>query len=169
MPPAYRNLWWVIPNVLAGMGMPYVDPQRRLNLGGSLEDYSDDLPSLYQAGIRAVVCLLNIPSDDQIFRKAGFNYQCLPIMDGFAPDVPQATGVIDFINRNRRENQPVAVSCEAGLGRTGTVIATYLIDQGMTAPEAISFVKSIEPAAIETPRQIKFLEEFANTKNTQKP
>ena len=149
--------------------MPYVDPQRRLNLGGSLNDYSDDLPLLYQAGIRAVVCLLNIPSDDQVFRMAGFNYQYLPIMDGCAPDVQQATGVIDFINRNRRENQPVAVSCEAGLGRTGTIIATYLVDLGMTAPEAISFVRSIEPAAIETLRQIKFLEEFAKTKHKQKP
>ena len=26
-------LWWVIPGALAGMPMPYVHPERRLNMG----------------------------------------------------------------------------------------------------------------------------------------
>jgi len=164
MPTEYNNLWWVIPNVLAGMGMPYVDSQRRLNLGGSLNDYPDDLPRMYYAGIRAFVCLLNIPSDQQIFQDAGFAYKCLPINNGCAPDLGQAAELIDFISHNRRENLPVAVSCEAGLGRTGTMIATYLIHEGLSASTAISRVKSIEPEAIETPLQIKFLEDFAKAK-----
>lgn len=49
----YSNLWWVIPNVLAGMGIPFVDVQRRLNLGGSLREYADDLPLLYDADSEA--------------------------------------------------------------------------------------------------------------------
>jgi hypothetical protein len=164
MSTGYNNLWWAIPNVLAGMGMPYVDSQRRLNLGGSLNDYPDDLPLMYHAGIRAFVCLLNIPSDEQIFQGAGFAYKCLPINNGCAPDLRQAAEIIDFIGHNRCENRPVAVSCEAGLGRTGTMIATYLIHEGLSASAAISQVKSIEPEAIETPLQIKFLEDFAKAK-----
>jgi atypical dual specificity phosphatase len=164
----YTNLWWAIPSVLAGMGMPYIDPLRRLNLGGSLKDYPDDLPSLYQAGIGAFVCLLNIPSDEQIFRNAGFAYKCIPIDNGCAPNLHQVTELIDFISHNRLENRPVAVSCEAGLGRTGTMIAAYLIHEGSSDGEAISQVKSIEPAAIETPRQFKFLEEFAEVKHREK-
>jgi atypical dual specificity phosphatase len=164
----YTNLWWVIPSVLAGMGMPYIDSLRRLNLGGSLKDYPDDLPSLYQAGIRAFVCLLNIPSDEQIFQDAGFAYKCIPIDNGCAPNLHQATELINFISHNRLEKRPVAVSCEAGLGRTGTMIATYLIYEGSSAVEAISRVKSIEPAAIETPRQFKFLEDFAKAKHREK-
>jgi atypical dual specificity phosphatase len=164
MATAYNNLWWVIPKVLAGMGMPYVDSQRRLNLGGSLNDYPDDLPLMYSAGIRAFVCLLNIPSDEQIFQDAGFAYKCLPINNGCAPDLRQAEQLIDFVSVNRRQNRPVAVSCEAGLGRTGTMIATYLIHEGLSANAAISRVKLIEPEAIETPLQIKFLEDFAKAK-----
>jgi hypothetical protein len=57
-----RLLWWAIDGVLAGMPMPYVSPERRMNLGGKLSAYVDELPLLHLAGIRAVVCLLNASS-----------------------------------------------------------------------------------------------------------
>src|ERR1043166_2453422 len=58
-----KLLWWVIPGALAGMPMPFIHPEPRLNLGGPLSAYDDELPILFSAGIRAVVSLLNIPSD----------------------------------------------------------------------------------------------------------
>jgi hypothetical protein len=39
-------LWWVIPGVLAGMPMPFIHPERRLNSGGPLNAYEDELPEL---------------------------------------------------------------------------------------------------------------------------
>lgn len=80
-------LWWVIPQGLAGMPMPYIHPERRMNLGGALGDYDDDLPGLHAAGIRAVVSLLNIPSDAAVYESAGFAFLCLPVPDGAAPSV----------------------------------------------------------------------------------
>src|SRR6266852_743789 len=47
-------VWWVIPCALAGMPMPFIHPERRLNMGGALTAYDDELPALYAAGIRAV-------------------------------------------------------------------------------------------------------------------
>ena len=92
---AVRNglLWWVIPGVLAGMPMPFIDPDRRLNLGGPLTAFDDELPALYSAGIRAVVALLNIPSDAAIYESAGFGFLCLPIPDGGAPTMSQRSGL----------------------------------------------------------------------------
>src|SRR5258707_1899446 len=46
-------VWWVIPRALAGMPMPFIPPERRLNRGGPLTAYDDELPALYAAGIRA--------------------------------------------------------------------------------------------------------------------
>ena len=140
--------------------MPFIHPERRLNQGGKLEDYSDELPVLYKAGVRAVVSLLNIPSDAAVFKSAGFAFHYLPVPDGGAPTIEQAAEFVRFVNAQLAENRPVAVHCEAGLGRTGTMLATFLISQGDSAQIAIQRVRAAESVAIETPQQIRFLEEY---------
>ena len=156
-------LWWVIPEILAGMPMPFVHRERRMYRGGPLNAYPDELPNLWDAGIRAVVSLLNIPSDAAVYESAGFSFLCLPIPDGGAPTTEQAVEFLRFMISRRNAQQPVAVHCEAGIGRTGTMIAAYLISQGFDATTAINGVRTVESRAIETPRQIQFLEQFAQS------
>ena len=154
-------LWWAIPGVLAGMPMPFVHPERRMACGGALNDFSDELSSLQMAGVRAVVSLLNIPSDAPVYESAGFKFLCLPVPDGGAPTTEQAAEFVRFVTEQRAAYRPVAVHCEAGLGRTGTMLATYLISQGESAEVAIRRVRAVEKVAVETTRQIKFLELYA--------
>ena len=154
-------LWWVIPGVLAGMPMPFVHPERRMNSGGALNAYNDELPVLYAAGIRAVVSLLNIPSDAAVYELAGFSFLCFPIPDGSPPTMQQAEQFVRFVDQQRLVNRAVAVHCEGGIGRTGTMLATYLIWHGLPAQEAIAKIRELEQSAIETSRQILFLEELA--------
>jgi atypical dual specificity phosphatase len=158
----FINLWWAIDGFLAGTGMPYIAQERRYNLGGNLEAYEDDLPLIYSYGIRAAVCLLNIPSDKPVFQTAGFEFECLPIMDGQPPTVAQASEFNAFVESCRLRNLPVVVFCEAGVGRTGTIICCYLIYTGMTAAQAIAHVRAKESSAVETKAQILFLEEFSS-------
>ena len=159
-------LWWAIPGVLAGMPMPFIHPNRRLAGGGALNDHDDELPLLYVVGIRAVVSLLNLPTDATVYGNAGFQFLCSPIPDGWPPTVDQALSFVRFVNQQRSENRPVAVHCEAGLGRTGTMLASYLIAEGVTAAQAIARIRSVEPSAIETLHQIRFLEDFSNLSRT---
>jgi CheY-like chemotaxis protein len=159
---AIALLWWVIPGVLAGMPMPFIHPDRRMNQGGPLGAYDDDLPVLHAAGVRTVVSLLNIPSDASVYESAGFAFLCLPVADGGAPTMDQANDFVRFVFRQREERRAVAVHCEAGLGRTGTMLAAYLVSQGETAEEAIRHVRSVEKAALETARQVHFVEMFAS-------
>jgi hypothetical protein len=160
-------LWWVIPGVLAGMPMPFIYIDRRLNLGGPISAYDDDLPVLYSAGIRAVVSLLNIPSDASVYESAGFSYLCLPVPDGGAPTMEQAKEFVRFLGEQRAAGRPVAVHCEAGLGRTGTMLAAYLISDGASAAEAIRRVREVERVAVETARQIQFLEQYEQVMKTR--
>ena len=132
-----------------------------MNLGGVLTAYDDELPVLYAAGVRAVVSLLNIPSDEAVYASAGFVFKCFPIPDGGAPTVEEAQEFVRFVDQQRGDQRPVAVHCEAGFGRTGTMIATYLISEGENVGSAISRVRAVEKGAIETQEQVRFLEQFA--------
>jgi len=159
-------LWWVIPGVLAGMPVPYIHIDRRLNFGGPLSAYDDDLPVLYSASIRAVVSLLNIPSDASVYEPAGFSFLCLPVPDGGAPTIEQTKEFVRFVGEQKAAGRAVAVHCEAGLGRTGTILAAYLIAEGASASEAIRRVREVERVAVETARQIQFLEQYEQVMKT---
>ncbi len=100
-PPNRSLLWWVIPGVLAGMPMPFMHPERRLNLGGSLNAYEDELPELYAAGIRAVVSLLNIPSDRRFLNRLASRFCASPCKMA----VPRP--------RNKRANSSVSSTSSA--------------------------------------------------------
>ena len=159
-------LWWVIPGVLAGMPMPFIQPDRRMAGGGSLEDFDDELLVLHSAGVRAVVSLLNIPSDASVYESVGFSFLCLPVRDGSEPTFEQAAEFVRFVEAQRAAQRPVAVHCEAGLGRTGTLLATYLIARGERATGAIERVRTVERGAVETPRQLHFLQQYAERVRT---
>ena len=141
--------------------MPFIHQERQLNEGGLLAAHKDELPALLTAGIRAVVSLLNIPSDATVYESAGFAFKCLPVPDGEAPTVVQAEELIAFVARQLAEHHSVAVHGEAGLGRTETMLVAYLIYQGDSAEAAIRRVRPAKTSAVETVRQFKFLEDFA--------
>ena len=143
--------------------MPFVHIERRLNHRGPLTAFNDELPDLYAAGVRAVVSLLNIPSDKPVYESAGFAFLCLPVPDGGAPTIEQVREFTDFVAAQQAMNYPVAVHCEASLGRTGTMIAAYFVSKGDTPESAIARVRAAESKAIETATQIQFLEQLAHS------
>uniref|UniRef100_A0AC34Q668 Tyrosine specific protein phosphatases domain-containing protein n=1 Tax=Panagrolaimus sp. JU765 TaxID=591449 RepID=A0AC34Q668_9BILA len=56
----------------------------------------------------------------------------------------------------------IAVHCHAGLGRTCTLIACYLVwSKGITAEEAIKLVRTRRSKSIQSPKQILLVEQLA--------
>ncbi|PTX97353.1 hypothetical protein DB346_20325 [Verrucomicrobia bacterium LW23] len=157
-------LWWVLPGKLAGMRVPSLDRTRyTTHIHAEPESLPDDLAHLWRVGIRAVVSLLNSAGDGPVFTRAGMEYLSLPVRDGGAPTTHQALRFLHFTDEALRNSKPVAVHCAAGRGRTGTMLALYLIhhfqlDRAETAVEA---VRKVRPSAIETYTQETFLQDFA--------
>lgn len=155
-PAVALDLWWALPGALAGMPMPQLHPERREN-PGPLRAYKDDLPLLVEAGIGAVVCLLNIPQDARVYEAAGLGFQCLSIPDGHPPSLRQFVEFLGFLRQQRAQQRAVAVHCAAGLGRTGTMLAGCLIASGVEFQAAVRQIRAARPGAIETASQMNFL------------
>ncbi len=135
--------------------------------GGELHQFDDELPELSRAGIGGVVSLLNIPTDAKLYADAGFEFICLPIADGQPPSLQQVSEFVAFVDAIRKRGKSIAVHCEAGCGRTGTMLCAYLITKGLRPDAAIEQVRSAEPSAVETASQIDFL--FKLPSNLVKP
>jgi hypothetical protein len=143
------------------MSMPFLDPRRYDPPGHSIDAFADELPALWQAGVRAIVCLLNMPSAALAYSSAGFNFQCLPIADGDAPSLKQGDTFLRFVAAEHQLGRAVAVHCEAGIGRTGVMLAAYLVASGVAPEQALQRVRSLRPGAVETGRQVQFLHRFS--------
>lgn len=151
-------IWWAKEGELAGMPMPFLAPARRERMTARLRECDDELPELWDMGIRSVACLLGMRGDRYVYQAAGFQFLCLPIPNGGCPDPKSLETFLKFYHHAPKA---IAVHCEAGLGRTGTMIATALISDGWDPTEAIAQVRNAQPAAIETKRQVEFLNSLA--------
>jgi hypothetical protein len=116
------------------------------------------MAALKAQGINGIVsfCLEN--NDDAKPADAlGLKHLRIPILDNSAPNEGQVREFLQFVKDSG--NQPVYCHCEAGKGRTGTMVACYRIAvDGWSAEQAIAEGKSF---GLELINQIKFIEKFA--------
>ena len=80
------------------------------------------------------------------------------------PEFGDLTRAIDFIHRRITNNEPVMVHCLAGIGRTGTILACYLVKyQKMSAGDAIQKVREERPGSIQSYPQEEMIFQFAKS------
>ena len=74
-----------------------------------------------------------------------------PVPDFSAPTLAQIDRMCRWIE-DQIENweRPVVVTCHAGIGRTGTVLACYLVYTGFDPQVAIDMVRELRPRSIQT-------------------
>jgi len=143
----YMNFSWLLENELAGSQGP----------AGM-----QDLFFLYQQGVRAVIRMeeRTIPADTGGYVDIVDMY--VPVYDFTPPAQEQIDRMIEFIDQQAVGNgRPVAVSCYAGIGRTGTVLACYLVKRGAKPADAINEVRRLRPGSVQTPEQEGAVFEYA--------
>ncbi|KAJ3080123.1 Dual specificity protein phosphatase cdc14a [Quaeritorhiza haematococci] len=98
-----------------------------------------------------IVRLNNKIYDRKKFLDAGIEHIDLYFPDGTTP--PE--GILKrFLEICETRAGPIAVHCKAGLGRTGSLIASYLMKHyKLTAAECISFLRVMRPGSVVGPQQ----------------
>jgi atypical dual specificity phosphatase len=151
------DFYWLIPNGLAGCGRP----GRRGRAAGPPDILDADLAWLRQQGIAAILSLTEMPLDREALARHGFASLHLPVVDLTPPAPEQLHAALAFIDHHRAHGRPVAVHCLMGQGQTGTVLAAYLIRDGLHPDLALTELRAVCPGAVENPRQEAALADFA--------
>lgn len=78
----------------------------------------------------------------------GFIYRHIPVIDETAPSQAQVDEFIEFVDEMLGQERAVLAHCRDGYGRTGTMLACYLVSRGWGAKEAIAEVRTHRPGSI---------------------
>jgi atypical dual specificity phosphatase len=135
----------------------------KYRFAGSSEPLISDLPFLQSIEISGLVCLQEKKESEELAKLLNIDYLHQPIPDFDIPSKKDIDEIIEFFKQLQVTNPkiPILVHCTAGNGRTGTILASIIkILDDLPAELAIKKVREINPLAIETPEQEKFVRDL---------
>jgi atypical dual specificity phosphatase len=156
------NFNWVIEDKLAGCGIPtslreikWLDKEHR---------------------IRSIVTIKEKPLPSEWFKSSGIgegkiDYFHLSIEDYGTPSLEALDHVVDYIDRQIDNGKPVMVHCSGGKGRTGTILAAYLIKKRnvLNAYQAINKLRKIRGESIQSKDQENILFDYEKYLENERP
>jgi hypothetical protein len=121
------------------------------------------IDEIKQKGIDGVLNLCAECYDlHEIEAAAGFFVHWLPIADEDAPEVDAATEALIWLDEMLAQEKKVLVHCRFGIGRTGTMLAAWLLKQGHALEDALKMLGHT-PAEPKSERQWDFLSAFSRS------
>lgn len=159
------GFYWLVDGLLAGCPLP--GGRRRGAWGNSPrpaepdDALGADLDWLREQGIGAILTLTEDALPGEALAERTLVVLHLPVPDLTAPSREQLQQALAFIDQHTSRGVGVAVHCLVGQGRTGTVLAAYLIRGGAGVEDAIEQVRARRPGSIESPAQVRALRVYA--------
>jgi atypical dual specificity phosphatase len=137
------NFSWVINSKLAGSGIPMSRSQ---------------LHWVINNGINVIITVREVPLPSkwlEYIRVNSVDYLHLKVEDYGAPTLDELDATGGYICRQIEHGKSVMVHCAAGKGRTGTILAAYLLKEnpGLTSYQAIRRVRKLRPGSVQSETQ----------------
>ena len=142
---------WLVPGRLAGTPWP-----------GVVHDMDIDLKALSRCGVTMLITLTEKDFPQEALARHGLKNFHLPVYDHEPPTVAQIQMLLARMSAAMRRGEVLAVHCLAGLGRTGTVLAAWMVREGLTAEEALRRVRLIDAQYVQSEAQEALLYEYEN-------
>jgi atypical dual specificity phosphatase len=99
----------------------------------------------------------------------GLEYLNVPVKNHAIPTQSELNTCVEFLMKQVAAGKKTDVHCAAGKGRTGTVLACYLIRKyGLSSEEAIQKIRNLRPGSIERKQEIS-VHDFAKSIINQDP
>ena len=138
------NFSWIIEEKLAGSAIP---------------TSKEEIDWVKQEGVKSIVTIREEPLEDEWIKDV--NYLHVHSNDMGIPEFSDLVNSVDFIHQRITNEEPVMVHCLAGLCRTGTILACYLIKyEDMTAGDAIEKVRQERHGSIQSFSQEEIIFRF---------
>ena len=135
---------WLIENKLAGSGIP---------------TSVDEVQWVIKQGVKSIVTIREESLDESWIKDV--TYFHVFSNDMGVPEFDDLVHAVDFIHSRITNNEPVLVHCLAGMGRTGVILACYLVKyQKMSASEATEKVREERPGSIQSYPQEEIIFRF---------
>lgn len=147
--PASAGFSWIVPGQLAAMPLP-----------GRDRPLDQDAAFLEREGVGLLISLTDEPPDHDTLSTHSIEQAHIPVQDYAPPSLGQMTEFVTVVGNSVATGKPVGVHCTAGLGRSGTMAAAYLVSTGVTANDAIATVRELRPGSIETMEQENAVRQF---------
>ena len=138
------NFSWIIEEKLAGSAIP---------------TSKEEIDWIKQEGVKSIVTIREEPLEDEWIKDV--NYLHVHSNDMGIPEFSDLVNSVDFIHQRITNDEPVMVHCLAGLGRTGTILACYMIKyEDMAADDAIEKVRRERHGSIQSFSQEEIIFRF---------
>lgn len=155
-----RNFSWIIPDKLAGISIP---------------THNEQIDAFKFMNIGLVLSVIGETELDQSWFDSDIKYLHYNIKNYYPPNsIDEINEIITNMENEISSGKAVLVFCGGGIGRTGTVLACYILKNGldgdiknnchptMTAIESIEKIRELRPKSIETVQQENFIKEYCN-------